>query len=126
MFKNPLIERYSYSVMRLSQVWIYGGIYLAVVALIVVLNTLSSVMDRSVQEVLRGLYIQFLVVEVFILCVWTTSNSISVIHMEVSQKSYDFFRMLPIRSLHKAIGLLIGRNLLTLLLAGINLVVHHS
>jgi len=47
-------------------------------------------------------------------------NSSSAIKDEVTGKSYDFFRMLPISAGKKAAGILVGKNLVVLLLGGVN------
>jgi hypothetical protein len=44
-----------------------------------------------------------------------------VVGREIADKSFDFFRMLPLSASQKAIGILVGRNLFCLLLAAVNL-----
>jgi hypothetical protein len=56
------------------------------------------------------------------LFIWSAYNSGSAIKEEILNKSFDFFRMLPLPAHKKALGILIGKNLLVLLFGAINLV----
>jgi hypothetical protein len=73
----------------------------------------------NVEELGAYLYYQLLIVLVAILHVWTAYNSGSTIGGEFARKTYDFFRLLPLPAWQKAIGILIGRNTVPLLLAAI-------
>jgi hypothetical protein len=47
-------------------------------------------------------------------------SSASAIKEEITGKTYDFFRMLPLTAHQKAIGILFGKNLIVLLLGAIS------
>jgi len=122
---NPLIKRYRYSLLRPSQFWIYLTIYTAVIGLLLFVNySVRKIADDSVidEGFYRNLYNQFLTVQVAILWIWAAINSRSAIRDEVSNKTYDFFRLLPLSALQKTSGILFGRNLLSLLFAAVTFV----
>jgi hypothetical protein len=75
----------------------------------------------DITEFYRGLYYQFLAFQVLMLLIWSAYNSGSAIKEEILNKSFDFFRMLPLSAHKKALGILIGKNLLVLLFGAINL-----
>ncbi len=109
--------------MRPRQLWIYITIYIAVIALIVFVNYTAYQYQEwfgNQTRFFKGLYYQFLVFQVIVLCILAMINSSSAIKDEVTGKSYDFFRMLPISAGKKAAGILVGKNLVVLLLAGVN------
>jgi hypothetical protein len=109
--------------MRPRQLWIYVTIYIAVIALIVFVNYTAYQYQEwfgNQTRFFKGLYYQFLVLQVIVLCILAMINSSSAIKDEVTGKSYDFFRMLPISAGKKAAGILVGKNLVVLLLAGVN------
>jgi len=109
--------------MRPRQLWIYITIYIAVIALIVFVNYTAYQYQEwfgNQTRFFKGLYYQFLILQVIVLCILAMINSSSAIKDEVTGKSYDFFRMLPISAGKKAAGILIGKNLIVLLLAGVN------
>jgi len=123
ILNNPLIRRYRYSLMRPRQLWIYITIYIAVIALIVFINYTAYQYQEWFGNQIRffkGLYYQFLILQVIVLCILGMLNSSSAIKDEVTGKSYDFFRMLPISAGKKAAGILIGKNHVVLLLGGVN------
>ncbi|MFB0525406.1 MAG: hypothetical protein ACETVZ_07675 [Phycisphaerae bacterium] len=124
IFNNPLVHRYCYSLLRPSQFWIYLTIYISVIILLLFINySFHQIASDSVidEEFYSKLYYQILGLEVVILWIWATINSGSAIKNEVSDKTYDFFRLLPLSALQKATGILVGKNFVALLLAGINL-----
>lgn len=109
--------------MRPRQLWIYITIYIAVIALIVFINYTAYQYQEWFGNQIRffkGLYYQFLILQVIVLCILGMLNSSSAIKDEVTGKSYDFFRMLPISAGKKAAGILVGKNLVVLLLGGVN------
>lgn len=123
ILNNPLIRRYRYSLMRPRQLWIYITIYIAVIALILFVNYTAYQYQEWFGNQIRffkGVYYQFLILQIIVLCILAMINSSSAIKDEVTGKSYDFFRMLPISAGKKAAGILIGKNLVVLLLAGVN------
>ncbi|MEN6575193.1 MAG: hypothetical protein ABFD90_02530 [Phycisphaerales bacterium] len=123
ILSNPLVRRYYRSLLRPSSFWIYITIYVSVVILLLFVNTISTgSLSVPYYAFARGLFVQFLVIEVVLLWVWTTYNSATVLKGEILNRTYDFFRLLPLSALQKTCGLLIGRNLLALLLAGVSLV----
>jgi hypothetical protein len=120
ILSNPLIRRYRRSLLRPSSLWIYLTIYVAVVFLMLFLNSVAERatigLGRS-SELFRNLYAQFLVMEAIILWVWAAYNSATAVKGEIANRTYDFFRLLPLSAMQKACGILIGRNLLALLFA---------
>lgn len=125
MFNNPLIERYRYSVMRPRQLWIYMGIYITIIALILFINySIYQFRSLFVSEVsaCRSIFYQFLFFQALTLLFCGAYNSNSAIRDEITGNTYDFFRMLPLGALQKAIGILTGKNLVVLLFAAINFV----
>ncbi|MCX5644888.1 MAG: hypothetical protein NTZ17_09410 [Phycisphaerae bacterium] len=76
ILSNPLIRRYRCSLFRPANFWIYMTIYVSVVLLLLFINSVASqIADTPITqtEFYRGLYAQFLLVEVAILWVWATS-----------------------------------------------------
>ena len=125
MVSNPLIQRYRYSTLRPKQFWIYVTIYISISLLIVLINYSGykyQTFFKDITEFYKSLYYQFLTFQVVILFIWSAYNSSSVIKEEILNKSFDFFRMLPLPAHKKALGILIGKNLVVLLFAAINLV----
>ena len=125
MFNNPLIKRYSFSTLRPKQVLMFGLMYVTVVCLILFINySIFQYQDMfdTIGEFWQSLYYQFLVFQILFLWMWGSFNSNSAITDEIVNKSYDFFRLLPLPAWKKAVGVLIGKNLLVLHLAGINFV----
>lgn len=123
MFNNPLIERYRFSLMRPRQFWVYVTIYITVVLLLLLINASIYKYQHVFQSrdvLYKSIYYQFLAFQVLILWVWAAYNSGSAIRDELSDKSYDFFKMLPLSAHRKAAGILVGKNLVALLLAGIS------
>lgn len=125
VLNNPLIERYRYSVMRPSQLWIYVAIYVIVLALILFINY-SIYRYQQVfpgqTDAYRSVFYQFMLFQVLTLVFWGAFNTYSAISSEIHGNSYDFFRMLPLRAYQKATGILLGKNLVVLLFSAINLV----
>jgi len=120
---NPLIQRYRYSSLRPLQFWIYTIIYITIIILILFINYTSYQYQSHFgdpADFFESVYFQFLIFQVIILLIWAVFNSGSALKDEIYNKSYDFFRMLPLPAYQKAIGILIGRNLLALLFAAIN------
>ncbi len=123
ILNNPLIRRYRYSLMRPRQLWIYITIYIAVIVLIVFVNYTAYQYQEwfgNQTRFFKGLYYQFLIFQIIVLCILAMINSSSAIKDEVTGKSYDFFRMLPISAGKKAVGILIGKNLVVLLVGVVN------
>lgn len=125
MFNNPLIQRYRYSLFKPVQTWIFAIIYVSTVVLIIMINsaiykyqsTFTTPMDMY-----ESLYYQFLVLQVLVLWIGTAYNAGTTIPAEVIEKTYDFFRLLPLPAYKKTAGILIGKNLVALLLAAANFV----
>ena len=123
ILNNPLIRRYRYSLMRPRQLWIYITIYIAVIALIVFVNYTAYQYREwfgNQERLFKSIFYQLLILQVIVLFGLGMVNSSSAIKDEVTGKSYDFFRMLPISAGKKATGILVGKNLVVLLLAGVN------
>ena len=123
MLNNPLIRRYRYSLMRPRQLWIYITIYVAIIALLLFLNYIAYTPQRTFHNptyFFRSVSYQLFTLQALVLCLLAAANSGSAIREEVTGKSYDFFRMLPISASKKAVGILVGKNLVVLLLAAAN------
>ena len=123
ILNNPLIRRYRYSLMRPHQLWIYITIYIAVISLILFINYTAYQYQEWFGNQIRFFKVvcyQFLILQVVLLCLLAASNSGSAIRDEITGKSYDFFRILPISAGKKAVGILVGKNLVLLLLSGVN------
>lgn len=123
MFNNPLIQRYRFSLMRPLQFWLYVTMYVVLVAILFFLNYSAYKYTNSymtLTDLFRSIYYQLFVFQLLVLAFWGAYNSGTAIRDEIIQKSYDFFRMLPIPSLGKTLGILIGKNLVVLLFAAIN------
>lgn len=124
MFNNPLIERFRYSLMRPRQFWIYVGIY-ATVAILMLLITFSAFMKSrglDIEGFSSSLFTQFATFQILILWIWTSVNVGSAIRDEIRDKSYDFFKLLPLPAWKKAVGILVGKNLVAHLLGIITFV----
>lgn len=125
VLRNPLIRRYHCSSFRLSHLWVYATIYFVVTVLLLFINIAGSDWARDATvggAFFRSLYHQFLIMEIGVLWVWSALNSRAALNDEVANKTYDFFYLLPLSALQKLMGILIGKNLVTLLLAGVTLV----
>ena len=117
---NPLIERYRLG-LRSPQFWLYSGLYIVVLGIIISTNLALYYYQHVFDDftgICRSLYFQLLVVLGIILYGWTAYNSGSTLSGDVSRKTYDFFRLLPLPATQKAVGIVIGRNLAPLLFAG--------
>ncbi|MFC1675628.1 hypothetical protein ACFL3G_01035 [Planctomycetota bacterium] len=124
MLSNPLIQRYRYSILRPKQFWVYTTIYISTTLLLVFISYSGykrQTFFEDIVEFYQSLYYQFLTFQVLMLFIWSSYNSGSAIKEEISNKSFDFFRLLPLPAHKKAFGILIGKNLLVLLFGGINL-----
>lgn len=124
MLNNPIIQRYRFSQFRAQQLWIFGTLYAATLLLIFFINTsIYTVGDvyPSMEKLCTSLFVQFSVLQIFILWLFMPMNCSNVVPREIADKSFDFFRMLPLSSAKKAVGILVGRNLFNLLIAAINL-----
>jgi hypothetical protein len=124
MFNNPLIQRYRFSLMRPRQFGIYVGIYLtvAVLMLLITVGAYTGHGRVDLVEMSQSLFAQFMTLQILILWIWTSINVGSTIREEIRDKSYDFFKLLPLPPSQKAIGILVGKNLVAYLLAGATLV----
>jgi hypothetical protein len=123
MLSNPLIQRYRYSVLRPSHFFVYMTIYISVVILLLFINyTIYKYQDTfcTLQDLCKAIYYQFLAFEIIVLWFWGALSSASAIKDEITGKTYDFFRMLPLTARQKAVGILFGKNLVILLLGAIS------
>ncbi len=115
---NPLIERYRFSLLRPKQVWIHGVIYLVSISILFITNNAAHGPNGS--SIFAAMYYQFLVIQFLVLCGWAAYNSSAAIKDEILENTYDFFRILPLTAMGKATGILIGKNLIVLIIAGFN------
>jgi hypothetical protein len=76
--------------------------------------------DDNTEKLFISLSYQFLILQALLLWIWGAYNSGSAITNEITGNSYDFFRMLPVTAGKKAVGILVGKNLIVLLLTAIN------
>ena len=123
MFSNPLIRRYCISQFRFVNLSIFGSLYISVLFILFLVN--GSIYQyqtiyNSLQDLYYSLFIQFLILQGVLLWLLMPVNSSSVIPGEIADKSFDFFRMLPLSCTQKATGVLIGRNLFYLIVAAVN------
>jgi hypothetical protein len=126
MILNALIRRYAVSALRPQHLWVNISIYGIGVGLIAILNTLAlrtGAYDGDVRLCLRSIYGQLLVIQFLLLWIWGGHGAGNVLREEMLNKSYDFFRMLPLSPGQKLMGVSVGRNLLPLALAAATSVV---
>ncbi len=110
--------------MRPAQFWVYVILYISIIALILLINYMLYIKQAafdSLTDLYSSLYTQLLIVETLMLLIWAAFNSTSAINQERIERTYDFFKILPLPAYKKMVGILIGKNLVVLLLAGINL-----
>lgn len=124
MFSNPLVRRYSYSQLRLSNLLVFGTLYFSLLLILFFIN--GSIYQYrttydSLQDLYKSLFIQLAVLQFLILWMFMPINSSNVVPREIADKSFDFFRMLPLTSTQKTTGILFGRNIFCLIVALINL-----
>jgi hypothetical protein len=124
---NPLIRRYQYSLLRPTQVWVYGIIYVSITALFLIINLMIFAKESShplpeadPQKLFRSLFGQYAVFQFIILWILAPYNISRVIPGQMLQKSYDFMRLLPLSAFQKMTGIMIGRNLILLASAAAN------
>ena len=117
-FANPLIERYRFSLLRPATFWIHITMYATIVGLILLINAAIYKVsgDGDPQPYLSGLFAQFLILEIIILWVWASYNAGAALPGEITNRSYDFFKALPLAAHQKAAGIVVGTNLLVYLL----------
>jgi len=124
MFNNPIIQRYRFSQFRPQQFWTFGTLYICSLLLIFFINisvyNLGQVFG-SLQELYKTLFIQLTIIQVILLWLLMPMNCSNVVPREIADKSFDFFRMLPLSADKKTIGILVGRNLFNILIATLNL-----
>ncbi len=123
MYANPLIQRYRYSLLRPTQLWIYLTIYIAVTILILFVNLTNyryQIDPGPLSEFMQSMYYQFLILQTVILWVFATFGAGTAVTTEIAQKSWDFFRLLPMTACSKLVGIIVGKNLVVLLLAIVN------
>lgn len=121
MYHNPLIQRYRASLLRPRQIGMYAFMYGAIVIIILLLNytvftTFKPLIFPNGElpfDPYQAIFYQFACLQVLVLWVWASYNSGSALTIEILQKSYIFFKLLPITALQKAFGVLFGANLVT-------------
>jgi hypothetical protein len=122
---NPLIRRYRYSSMRPSALCVQSIAYALTIGLVLLINITvqkSHGIYANMRLFWQSLYFQFVFIEFMLLCIWAAHNSGSAISDEISDRSYDFFRLLPLSPRQKTTGILVGRNLPVLLFAAVTFV----
>jgi hypothetical protein len=124
MFSNPIIQRYRFSQLRPQQFWIFGTLYICILLLLLFVN--ASIYNigqtySSPRELYSAIFIQLSVIQVILVWLLMPMNCSNVVPREIADKSFDFFRMLPLSASQKATGILVGRNLFNILVASFNL-----
>lgn len=125
MFNTALIDRYKTSAMRPRQLWVHLTLVVMSLLLLVIINVVLLVFDeiyRDLSHLFQSLYVQFIAVQGMILWIWTGYNTNLAIRFERLNRSYDFFRLLPLSPHEKVIGILVGKNLVPLLCGGLILI----
>lgn len=120
-FSNPIVERYRRTDFSTSQIWVYLCVYLCVAGatfLIAVFDTFSLA-NRTAAA--RFLFYWFMGIELVLLWMWPFAKCGSALTDEVTGKTSDFLRILPIPPWKKALGIIVGRSLIPLGLAVVNL-----
>ena len=112
LFGNPLMYRYARSLFRPEKVGVFFACY--IIALILFFGILGH--SEEIYYFLMG-------AEFIALWIIAPHISGSTIGQEIAGKNIDFFRMLPLSSHQKIVGITIGRNQLVLIFAGINLAI---
>jgi len=100
-------------------------IYISILLMIFFINYTgykNETMYSTITALFKSLFYQFLVMQILVMWIWASFSSGSAIREEVFEKTYDFFRMLPLSARTKAAGILVGKNLIALLLAAFNFV----
>jgi hypothetical protein len=129
VFGNPLIQRYKYSLMRPRQFWVYMSIYITIALLVFFINYSgyqTGDIHKTLTDLFKSMFYQFVILQIIVLWIWSPFNSGSAIRDEVTEKTYDFFRMLPLSAYQKAQGILAGKNLIAILIACCNFVIMAS
>jgi hypothetical protein len=112
--------------MRPKQLWIYITIYVSVVVLLLYINytgyKYQQMYNDNMEKLSVSLCYQFLILQALLLWIWGAYNSGSAITNEITGNSYDFFRMLPLSAGKKAVGILVGKNLIVILISCINFI----
>ena len=122
MLRNPIIQRYRYSLLRPKQFWLNQVIYFGIIGLIILINALIFFdSPKSGTKLFNSMYYQILTFQILILWFWTSHNAGSAIRHELHRKTYDFFKMMPASANRKAVGILVGTNLVALLFGAYNL-----
>jgi len=125
IFNNPLIRRYRYSLMRPRQLWIHLTIHVSIIILLLYINYIAYEYQgiyENTSKLFLSICYQFLILQLIILWIWGAINSGSAITKEITGNSYDFLRMLPLSAGKKAVGILVGKNLIIMLLAVIDFI----
>jgi MFS family permease len=111
--------------MRPRQFWVYMSIYITTLLLMFLINYSRYITTNAfdtLPELFKSVFYQLLVIQIITLWIWGTFNSGSAIGEEVVDKTYDFFRLLPLTPKAKTIGILVGKNLIVLLIAACNFI----
>ena len=119
---NPLIERYRFSSLRPKQCYVYGSIFTVIVFILFMVNLAAyfeAAAFGSITEMFSSLYYQLYFLLFVVACIFSASSTATALRDEFVERSYDFFRMLPLSAHYKATGIMIGRNLLTFIIAGV-------
>ncbi len=115
---NPLIERYRFSLLRPATFWIHLLMYAAIAGLILLINLAIYKASGAGDALpyLRALFFQFLFLDILIFWFWASYNAGAALPGEITNRSYDFFKALPLAAHQKAAGIIVGTNLLAYLL----------
>lgn len=113
---NPIILRYKMSLLRPRQMVVHVFAYVVILFVIACINGILSQNDvfSDSQQLYKALYAQFLAFFALLSLVWAPHKSSEFVWDEEKDHSYDFFRLLPMSAASKAIGILVGRNVVTM------------
>jgi hypothetical protein len=120
--RNALLGRYAFSQLRPMACAISAGIYLTVAALVFILGHTAFAKPHwfDAAGFWRSMFVSFSVIQVFMLWVVGAYHAGSAVQQEIAEKSMDFFRLLPLSPAQKIVGVLVGRNVVTLALGLLN------
>jgi hypothetical protein len=120
--RNALLGRYAYAQLRPMACAISVGIYLTIATVIVILCISAHYNWQAFDErnFWRATIISFAALQFFLLWILGMYQTGSSIQQEQTEKSIDFFRLLPLTAKQKIGGILLGRNLVVLGLAIVN------
>jgi len=125
MKSNPLIERYLFSILRPSRLYTSIILYIGLLMVIFIINLTISIAGHydNASQLCRSIFVQFTVFQAVVFWLWIPNNCFAAIRDEVTEKSYDFFKMLPLSASQKTWGILVGKNAAALAVGAVNFII---